>query len=174
MIITLMYGRVTHPSTCQHHLAVQVSCGRLRFFSSMRPLSVQMDPSSRRERSTGRQSHHDHCTDPFSTRAVGNNCATKHAHPLREAHKRPSQSWPPSTPMPPPRSRSGEPKLRCPSTRKCGSLEHCRKQPSHAAHADVMATIQLVARLMPAHPHRCQGKTRQRPVRSGWQVKWKV
>ena len=64
--------------------------------------------------------HHNRCIDPCSLRVVRNDCATKHAHhlreayPLREAHKPPSQSWPPSTPMPPPRGRSGESPLRCP------------------------------------------------------------
>ena len=111
-------------------------------------------------------SHHNHCIDPCSPRRLGKDCTIKHAQPLREAHKRAWQSWPPRTPMPPPRGRSGEVKLRCPSTRNSGSLEHCRLKPSHAAHADVMATTQLVVRLMPAHLCRCQGKTRQRPVRS--------
>ena len=143
-------------------------------FPSCEAPSVQSALSSGQAHCTGRLSHHNHCIDPCSPRRLGKDCTIKHAQPLREAHKRAWQSWPPRTPMPPPRGRGGEPKLRCPSTRNSGSLEHCRMQPSHAAHADVMATTQLVVRLMPAHPCRCQGKTRQRPVRSGWELKWKV
>ena len=144
---------------------------KVALFSSREAPSVPIALSSGPSRCTGRRPHHNYCIDPCSPRRLAKDEATKHAHTLGEAHKRPSQSWPPSTPMPPPCGRGGESKLQCPSTKKCGSLDYRRTQLSHTAHTDTMATTPLVVRLMPAHPCRCQGKARQRPVRSGWQVK---
>ncbi len=122
---------------------------RFALFPSREAPSVQIALSSGQARCTGRRPHHNHCIYPCSPRRVGSNGATKHAHPLREAHKRPSQSWPLRTPMLLPRSRSGESRLQRPSTKNGGALEHCRTQPSNAAHADVMATTQS---LRPSRP----------------------